>query len=833
MAKNKRKHKNTTRNDKIKTTDTLAIFIVGRDQEVFLGECINECRKLTSSIVYLDLASTDRSIDIAKHKGVKVALKDQPLDQLCTSQWILFLAPDEKPALQSGFKLDHILNKDGSKEYSLLITNYIETDILESFQWLGMNDQYRGIGDSAEISTIEVRLIHRDYFTPFVKFMISRSKDDIVSSSSTLLPGIKILPCRKMTMDKDNKEALKDIDLEIKYLTGELSSSPIKDEGMPEFEDEFLIFSVLTKKDVGRYYKGLEMGFGSERMYLTLLHYLGQFGRFKEALAFFEAWKEKWGAFDTTNPLKVAGILYANLFEMAKAISCFEICMKSCQEGDLKEVRSLLGKAYLLQGRKEEALSCFKQAQELGYDRFNDIIVQAVDTNEWKPATLTVCMIAQNEESTIGKALESVSGIADEIIIVDTGSTDNTKEIISRFNAKVIDMPWEHDFSKARNVSLRGATCDYILCLDADEYIDPRERIKLALTKRILPVKRDIAFRITVEEENEDEETAVMLRLPDTSKPQYPVRLFPTHEAIRFEGMVFESVDTSLAKEAIATEPNELFKITHLNSERKSRNRRKEIAVRNTYDSLHDSGIALTGAMFYLNIDKPQEALLWLQKADLDNPVMVAHIISLYSMIGRSEDLGKIVDKTLRKFPDSLEMILAKAELSFMEDRYEMVSDILQSRMETITLTMESNNIAKACYLLGMALIEAGNKDEGVQYLVKAREEDMWNSRYKIGGVYALVICGESEAAIGAAADIIRDEHIDLSMSIADFADMGILFSQLSDHFMGENRAEAASLCAKMVDYIVENQMIHKADIEKMTNYLNLWNESRKVPANA
>lgn len=831
--KNKRKHKKTTMNDKINITDKLSIFIIGKDQEVFLEECINECRKLTGSIVYLDLASTDQSIDIATQKGVKVAFKDQHMDHLCTSQWILFLTPDEKPVLQPDLQLDHTLNKNGSKEYSLLVTKNIEPDILESFQWLKLNNQYRAIGDAAEISTIEVRLIHRDYFTPFVKFMISRSKDDIVSSSSKLLPGLKILPCRQTVMDNEKNENLKDIDLEIKYLKGEISSSPKKDEGMPELGDEYLSFSVLTKKDVGRYYKGLEMGFGSERMYLTMLHYLGQFGRFKEALDFFEAWKKKWGFFDTSNPFKVAGILYANLFEVDKAVSCFEIYMKSCPEGDLKEVRSILGKTYLLQGKKEEALSCLKQALKLGYDRFNDIIVQAVDTNEWKPATLTVCMIAQNEESTIGKALESVSGIADEIIVVDTGSTDNTKEIIRKFNAKVIDIPWEHDFSKARNISLRGATCDYILCLDADEYIDPRERIKLALTKQILSVKRDVAFRIVVEEENEEEETAVMLKLPFTSKRQYPVRLFPTREAIRFEGMVFESVETSLAKEAIAIKPNEIFKITHLNSDRKPRNRRKEIAVRNTYDSLHDPGIALKGALFYLNIDQPQEALLWLQKADLDNPLIVAKIISLYSMIGSAENLENIVDKTLNKFPDSLEMILAKAELNFVEDRYEMVSDILQSRMETIKLTMESNNIAKACYLLGMALIETGNQDKGIQYLVEARDEDMWNSRYKIGGIYALVISGEFEPAIGAAADIIRDEHIDLSMTIADFADMGILFSKLHHHFMSENRTEAASLCAKTVDYIINNQMTQKADIEKMTHYLNLSNESKKVPANA
>ena len=75
-------------------------------------------------------------------------------------------------------------------------------------------------------------------------------------------------------------------------------------------------------------------------------------------------------------------------------------------------------------------------------------------------ATVSLCMIVRNEEDVLGRCLESVKDIVDEIIIVDTGSTDRTKEIAGRFTNTVYDFPWIDDFSAARNFSFSKATID-------------------------------------------------------------------------------------------------------------------------------------------------------------------------------------------------------------------------------------------------------------------------------------------------------------------------------------------------------------------------------------
>src|SRR5579864_2113319 len=84
--------------------------------------------------------------------------------------------------------------------------------------------------------------------------------------------------------------------------------------------------------------------------------------------------------------------------------------------------------------------------------------------------TLSVCIITLNEEANIGRTLASLKEIADEIILVDSGSTDATVAIAQSFGAKVFAEPWK-GFARQKNSSLAKATCDWILSLDADEEV--------------------------------------------------------------------------------------------------------------------------------------------------------------------------------------------------------------------------------------------------------------------------------------------------------------------------------------------------------------------------
>lgn len=108
--------------------------------------------------------------------------------------------------------------------------------------------------------------------------------------------------------------------------------------------------------------------------------------------------------------------------------------------------------------------------------------------------TISLCMIVKNEEKVLKRCLDSAKDIADEIIIVDTGSTDKTKDIAYSFTNTVYDFKWVDDFSKARNYSFSKATKDYILWLDADDVILEQDKNKFIELKNTLDTSIDIVM---------------------------------------------------------------------------------------------------------------------------------------------------------------------------------------------------------------------------------------------------------------------------------------------------------------------------------------------------
>lgn len=101
--------------------------------------------------------------------------------------------------------------------------------------------------------------------------------------------------------------------------------------------------------------------------------------------------------------------------------------------------------------------------------------------------TISLCMIVRNEEKSLHRCLSSVASLVDEVIIVDTGSKDKTKEIALSFGAVIYEFEWIDNFSAARNFAFSKATQEYILWLDADDYIKEADQILFKKLKEILP----------------------------------------------------------------------------------------------------------------------------------------------------------------------------------------------------------------------------------------------------------------------------------------------------------------------------------------------------------
>ena len=164
---------------------------------------------------------------------------------------------------------------------------------------------------------------------------------------------------------------------------------------------------------------------------------------------------------------------------------------------------------------------------------------------------LSLCMIVRDEEQLLPGCLESVHGVVDEIVVVDTGSSDATPEIVRAHHGLLLRHAWQEDFSAARNVSLDAATGDWILWLDADERLRPEEH---GLLRRLIEQNADEdAFSVPIRSET-----------PTGAQVTRAHRLFRNRRGIRFSGRIHEQVSPSFAQTGVRAGTSADFTIDHL-----------------------------------------------------------------------------------------------------------------------------------------------------------------------------------------------------------------------------------------------------------------------------
>jgi glycosyltransferase involved in cell wall biosynthesis len=566
--------------------------------------------------------------------------------------------------------------------------------------------------------------------------------------------------------------------------------------------------------------EGARLGFGNDRIYLSMLRYLGKEGHFAQAKELFEVWIGKRDGKEKSDIHMMGGFIYGNLLDLDNAITSYR---KAIELDRTSTALSSLGKLHLVKGEKERALSYLRKAFELEPDPVNGQVISIISEEDWKMKRLTLCMIAKDEEETIRQALESVKDIVDEVIVVDTGSSDKTREIVREFGGKVIDAEWQDDFSAARNLALSEATGDYILCLDADEFIDPRERFGLLLAKELLPPARETrAYRIKVEPAKEAVELSVsyLSRLKGQEPADYQIRIFPAGMGIRFNGAAFESVDESLRHLGIEATGNDIFKITHSKPDGKVRDQRKIPSVLKYFKSDPDPAKALEGGLFFLRLGDLDRAYTWLEKTEKMEPALSVKIAQLYSMKNQHDRAKTIIEKGLEYSPESPDLILALAGVYHKEGQYNKVRELLSDRIDLIRKDLDPEAAAEASYYYGIALLEADLLAEGIDYIAYASEENPQDTGYMTGSIYAFSKAGQWETAIELAGRIVDREGIEIDREINDFADVALVFMELTRHFGQSGRVDEESMCRKIIEIILQTQSLKKEEMEKMAGML-------------
>ncbi|PJA29263.1 MAG: hypothetical protein CO189_02995 [candidate division Zixibacteria bacterium CG_4_9_14_3_um_filter_46_8] len=207
-------------------------------------------------------------------------------------------------------------------------------------------------------------------------------------------------------------------------------------------------------------------------------------GRYEEALRITETAQAAFP--DNPRIRSIYGILLFTVGKCEKGRGIVEeVVSKYPNDAD---AISNLGVMYEQQGDKLKAQELYRQALKSDpYHRNGQMRLFELEVSQFgKRPTISLCMIVKDEEDNIARCINSIKDVVDQIVVVDTGSQDRTAEIAKELGAEVYFHPWQNSFSEARNHSLKYATCDWIIYLDADEELFEEDRKALLDAARIV-----------------------------------------------------------------------------------------------------------------------------------------------------------------------------------------------------------------------------------------------------------------------------------------------------------------------------------------------------------
>ena len=321
-----------------------------------------------------------------------------------------------------------------------------------------------------------------------------------------------------------------------------------------------------------------------------------------------------------------------------------------------------------------------------------------------RPPTLSACLIVRNESLVLDRCLASLSGVVDEIVVVDTGSTDATPEIAARFGARIRHHAWQGDFSAARNVGLDVASGDWILTIDADEYLDAGARGQVRAV-----VDRTDAEGVLITVRN-------LLAADDLiqSAESRMVRLFRRRDDVRFAGIIHEEVTSAITRRGGQIVDSPI------------------VIVHDGYASDTTQG---AGTRAERNLP-----LLLRAAADASlDPYLQFHLGATYQHLGRHADARRHLHQVWQLPHEGLNTeVLANAAVRLAQLALADRRDESVVRYAGRALALEPNHVL-AHYLSGLALMRLGRSEDARVHLatVKASGQASLSTAAELDAVVA------------------------------------------------------------------------------------------------
>ena len=490
----------------------LSLCMIAKDEGDFLRACLASVNGLADEIVVGDTGSSDDTVEVAQQAGARVvpidwtgdfaAARNQALKAV-RGRWVLVLDCDEVLGGDDRQALRRLLQEGRADAYRLTTRNY--TRQTDRDGWVPCR------GEAAEekdypgwYPTTKVRL-----WRHHPKIVFEGAVHELVEASLQRL-GKSIADCPVPVHHYGSAEKVRAPD---RYLSG----GQEKVQARPN--DLRALFEVaIAYREAGRLDEALQA--------------------IEQVVSGDSSEKELY--LDRAQVLLVYGDILDRRGQLDQALAVYRrvIALKP----DAYQAFNNGGNILERQGLDAEAVGFYRRGIQVAPE--NPVLAKNLSRLEARAGLgasggrrLSACLIVRDEEKTLGRCLQSLAGVADEVVVVDTGSTDQTLALAQRFGARIGHFTWCDDYAAARNASLELARGEWILWLDADEYLTPLDREKVIRAKSHAP---DQAFYFTLVNEGGD----------GTRFRQ--VKMFPNRPTLRFERPVHETLVPALRRVGLA-----------------------------------------------------------------------------------------------------------------------------------------------------------------------------------------------------------------------------------------------------------------------------------------
>ena len=485
--------------------------MIARDEAGFLDRCLASVAAIVDQIVLVDTGSVDDTVAVARRYGALVlehswnndfsVARNVGLDA-ATGGWILSLDCDEAIAAADHEALLALLDGPQADAYRITTRNYVnETN---RTGWTACSGNYPGVERdyAGWFPSTKVRLWRNH---PGIRF--AGPVHELVENSIAATGGVVgdcLVPVHHFGYVEKQRAGDRYVDV------GEAKLAANSEDLQSHYE------LAIAYRNAGRLEEALERARTVTQT--TALARRGAAGQGvyldRELALLVEA-----DILDRLGRTEEADTAYRDILEEFPASY---------------QALNNLGRLLERCGSPADARRCYELAH--GHVPDNQTVAENLRrvAGKLEPSQrLSLCVIARDEEKLLPRCLESVAGVADEIVVVDTGSEDATVEIARRHGALVSRFTWSDDYAAARNAALDLATGDWILCLDADEFVDASNAEKLGRAKELKP---DKGLYCTLQ------------NVGGATSSFQQMKMFPNDPAIRFERPVHETVLPALRR---------------------------------------------------------------------------------------------------------------------------------------------------------------------------------------------------------------------------------------------------------------------------------------------